>query len=679
MKNAALGLLVLALSSSLAGRAALAQERTAVLAAADRLLDSLFAVRELKEVAVSPDGRWAAWVEAIPPQENVAARHSAIYLADLDKPDAKPRRLTAGDAQADHDEHGIAWSRDGGRLAFLSDREQPGQLQVYLAEPTAGGVRRVTQATGYLADPRFSPDGQRLALLLTAGARQAIGATQPAAREVGVVEEHVDEQRLAVVELDSGEMRSVSPADHHVYEYDWSPDGERFAVIAAPGSGDNNWYIAKLYSVERASGRMQALFDPGMQIAVPRWSPDGRTIAFVGGLMSDEGLNGGDIFLAPAEGGPPRNVTPERKASASWLSWSASSQELMFAEHVDGGSGLASLDLRSGEVDTLWTGPETITATARGFGVTPGISLSQDGRRSAVIRHSFRQPPEIWVGPIGNWKQLTQANAKRRPEWGEAKSLHWNNDGRDVQGWLMYPKDYDAGRRYPMVVSVHGGPASACKPHWPRYSDLTWLSGLGYFVFCPNPRGSLGQGTAFTRANVKDFGHGDLSDILSGVDEIVGTLPVDGDRLGIAGWSYGGYMTMWAVTQTNRFRAAIAGAGIANWQSYYGQNEIDQWMIPFFGASVYDDPRVYAKSSPIEFIKQAATPTLLLVGERDKECPAAQSREFWHALKTLGVPTQLVIYPGEGHSIAQLEHRRDIARRSVAWFHERVASPKESR
>ncbi len=166
------------------------------------------------------------------------------------------------------------------------------------------------------------------------------------------------------------------------------------------------------------------------------------------------------------------------------------------------------------------------------------------------------------------------------------------------------------------------------------------LSRRGYYVLMPNPRGSFGWGERFTRANVKDFGYGDLRDILKGVDEVVRTRPVDGGRLGITGWSYGGYMTMWAVTQTGRFGAAVAGAGVCNWQSYYGQNGIDQWMIPFFGASAYDDPAVYARSSPITFIKRVTTPTLILVGERDVECPVPQSQEFYHALKTMGVATQ---------------------------------------
>ncbi len=223
-----------------------------------------------------------------------------------------------------------------------------------------------------------------------------------------------------------------------------------------------------------------------------------------------------------------------------------------------------------------------------------------------------------------------------------------------------------------MVVSVHGGPAAAKSPAWPAGFDATLLSASGYFVLFPNPRGSYGAGEEFTRANVKDFGYGDLRDILAGVDQVLKTQPVDASRIGITGWSYGGFMTMWAVTQTTRFRAAVAGAGIANWQSYYGENLIDQWMIPYFGASVYDDPATYAKMSPITFIKNVRTPTLIVVGDSDAECPAPQSYEFWHALKTLGVKTQLVVYPNEGHRFHKPEHQQDVVRRLAAWFDENM-------
>jgi dipeptidyl aminopeptidase/acylaminoacyl peptidase len=264
---------------------------------------------------------------------------------------------------------------------------------------------------------------------------------------------------------------------------------------------------------------------------------------------------------------------------------------------------------------------------------------------------------------------VTNENSARHAPWGRVENITWSNEGSAVQGWLLYPAGFDASKKYPMIVSIHGGPANLNTPHWPGVNfDLSVLSALGYFVFFPNPRGSYGQGETFTRANVKDFGYGDLRDILAGVDAVLKSAPVDSTRLGVAGWSYGGYMTMWTVTQTNRFKAAVAGAGIANYQSYYGENSIDQWMIPYFGASVYDDPAEYAKASPITFIKKARTPTLVVVGERDGECPMPQSYEFWHALRTLGVPTELVIYPGEGHSFRQPDHRRDVLERTVRWF-----------
>jgi dipeptidyl aminopeptidase/acylaminoacyl peptidase len=290
----------------------------------------------------------------------------------------------------------------------------------------------------------------------------------------------------------------------------------------------------------------------------------------------------------------------------------------------------------------------------------------------ATIRSSWASPPEVWAGPLGEWTARTSVNRDLKPEWGKTENIHWTSDGQPVEGWLMFPAHYDAARRYPMIVSVHGGPAAANKPHWPGTFDMSHMSAEGYFVFFPNPRGSYGAGETFTHANVKDFGYGDLRDINAGVDEVLRTYPVDPSRLGIGGWSYGGYMTMWTVTQTTRFHAAVAGAGIADWQSYYGENLIDQWMIPYFGASVYDDPQVYARSSPITYIKNVRTPTLILVGDSDAECPAPQSYEFWHALKSLGIKTQFVVYPNEGHRFHIPEHQRDVMRRAVAWFNENL-------
>jgi len=238
-----------------------------------------------------------------------------------------------------------------------------------------------------------------------------------------------------------------------------------------------------------------------------------------------------------------------------------------------------------------------------------------------------------------------------------------------VQGWLLYPKSYDPATRYPLLVIVHGGPAWIATPTWraPDF-DTTIYTNFGYFVFFPNARGSYGQGEKFTEANRRDWGFGDLQDMLAGVDAVSKQYPIDNRRVGILGWSYGGSTAMMAITQTNRFRAAVAGAGAGNWQSYYGQNSIDKWMIPYFGASVYDDPAAYARCSALTYIKHAKTATLVLVGERDGEAPPAQSIEFWHALKELGVPTRLMIYPDEGHDFFKQSDQIDVTVRTLEWF-----------
>jgi dipeptidyl aminopeptidase/acylaminoacyl peptidase len=182
------------------------------------------------------------------------------------------------------------------------------------------------------------------------------------------------------------------------------------------------------------------------------------------------------------------------------------------------------------------------------------------------------------------------------------------------------------------------------------------------------PRGSYGQGEGFTAANIRDFGYGDLRDVLTGIDAAERAAPIDDGRLGLTGGSYGGYMTMWTVTQTNRFKAALASAGMSDMLSYYGENGIEAWLLPYFGASVYDDPAAYARSSPITFIKNVHTPVFAYVGERDIECPAPQTQEFWHALKTLGVPTAIMIYPGEGHGLRDPKNAQDALARTLAWF-----------
>ena len=637
----------------------------------DPALKVIATTRRFLQTAISSDGARVAYVEAM-----AAPDQSAIYIAPRRRIGASPG---SSGGRAACDEHAISFSPDSQQIAFLSDCEKKDQLQLYVAPAEGGPARQLTHLKGLLAEPRWSPDGKRLALLFTENLPHAAGPLDPVPPESGVLESQIFEQRLTVVDTTDvhagSAARQISPKDMYIYEYDWAPDGRSFAATAAPGDGDANWWVAQLYTISAAApsgpGAMKSIYKPPVQqqIAVPRWSPNGKSIVFIGGLMSDEGSTGGDVFQIPATGGTPRNLTPGLASSASNISWPKASRWLFFTEHYDGGSAISQLDPATGRVERLWQGDESINPP---FDDT-GISFTADGKSSAVIRNSFSAPPEVWSGRIGEWTQVTHENKLRKPLWGEARSLHWTNDAFRIQGWLLYPVPFDANKKYPLVVAVHGGPASSLKPAWPSPGfNPVLLSQQGYFVLMPNPRGSYGHGEEFAAANVRDFGGGDLRDILAGVDEAIRAAPVDPERIGLTGWSYGGFMTMFAVTQTTRFKAAVAGAGISNWQSYYGQNAIDTWMIPYFGASVYDDPAIYGKMSAINFIKQVKTPTLIVVGDRDGECPAPQSYEFWRALKALGVKTRMVVYPDEGHSFHTPGHQKDVLLRMIAWFNENL-------
>ena len=611
------------------------------------------------DIALSPDGAHVAWV-----QSTAASTSKQTYVRGTSE--STPATLVKIPITGERTDSDPAWSPDSKTLAFFSSAGEKEQRQLWIVDADGSDPKKITDLKGYAARPHWSHDGKQIAFLYVEGASGG-GPLMAAAATTGVVDTAIHNQRIAVLDVTSGKLRQVSPENLHIYDYDWSPDGKTFVATAAPGPGDNNWWIAQIYTIDIAHGSAKSIYKPSLQVAVPRWSPDGKSIAFIEGLMSDEGSHGGDLFTIRPNGGDP-NKTPDRKMSVNSFFWQAPDRILVI-EYVGGGSAFSELSLADNSVRTIWKGPEGIHA----FGNFPNLALSKDGKFAAAVRSTYNSPPEVFAGPLGKWHQFTNNNTGFQANWGKAESIEWTNEGLNIQGWLVPPAKVEPGKKYPMVVLIHGGPSGVTTSEWPASAGMSRaiiaaLSARGYYVLLPNPRGSYGQGEEFTRANVKDFGGGDLRDILAGVDIATKKYPIDPARLGVTGWSYGGYMTMWTVTQTNRFRAAVAGAGIANWQSYYGQNLIDQWMIPFFGASVYDDPGVYEKSSPIRFIKNVKTPTLVIAGERDAECPSSQSYEFWHALKTLGVPTQLIVYTDEGHLFIKPAHQVDRMEQTVGWF-----------
>jgi len=636
------------------------------------LIEALGKTRTPSSAAISPDGTTVAW--AVRTREG-----SQIHLTDVANPDPAKEKIVGMESGATScGSSDPKWSPDGEWLAFVSDctakADKPGRDQVFVWSKRTGESKELTHLVGGIDSLAWSPDGKAIGFLFVENATRSAGALAAMKPWAGVIgEDGVEIQRVGVVDVASGSFSQLTPATLHVYEFDWSPDSKQLVFVGANPPGENNWWVAQLYTEEISGGHVKSILDTtkvsgplhGLQIAVPRWSPDGSRIAFIGGLMSDQGSTGGDIYLIPSTGGEPKNVTPGLAASVAYIGW-VGPQVIGIAEHVAGSSHITALDLNTGKdlPQVNATFPETIGAG----GLAMSVSVSNE-HMLTLIRSSFEKAPEVWAGPLDAMKQITHLNDGMNPAWGKTENIEWTSDGFKVQGWLLYPANYDPAKKYPLLVSVHGGPSSAVTPRWPGvgYGGVPF-SALGYFVFMPNPRGSYGQGEKFTQANIKDFGYGDLRDILAGMDVLEKRFPIDKDREGLTGWSYGGFMTMFGVTQTTRFKAAVAGAGISDWESYYGENSIDQWMVPFFGKTVYDDPAVYAKSSAIEYIKKVKTPTLVVVGDRDGECPAPQSFEFWHALRAEGVKTQLVVYPNEGHGFRDPAHRRDVLERALNWF-----------
>ncbi len=601
-------------------------------------------------IAISPDGQRIASIENddVPHDGDAPVEHLLIRDLDGGSREIGPSCAAAPACRPSSP----VWNGDGTRLAFLVEHPN-GASTIETVGRDGGRARVVLSFDGPLDTLRFGP-GDRLAVLATADAHKRVGATQAAARMAGEIGAAIDEQRIAVV--DHAALRFASPADLYVYEYAWRPDGG-FVGTAAPGNGDSNWWIAKLYAFD--AGGSRALFSPGPreQLADPVVSPDGRTVDFIGGWMSDFGSTGGDPYALSldAPSAAPVDLAPGARATTTALDWRC-------------GGGLTAVSLAGARIVVstlgahpreLWSGEDALGAGGWNLG------LACDGAHTAAIREGFTRPPELVAGAIGAWRPVTHVNDHLSPP-ATARSVEWTDDNVNVQGWLLQPAG-TAGPR-PMIVDVHGGPQAAAIPEFPRRGLVHDLLARGYDVFMPNYRGSFGQGEMFAAASIGDVGGGDWRDVLAGVDAAERAAPIDDRRLGIEGASYGGYMTMWAVTRTHRFRAAAADAGVSDWLSIEGEAPQAGSDEVTFGGSVYDDVQPYLRASPITHMRGVETPTLVTVGDRDVECPMPQSQEFYTALKALDVPTSFVVYKDEGHALVKDADRVDLRRRTVAWF-----------
>ncbi len=615
-----------------------------------------------RDANLSPDGRCVAFCVRRACKDGTPELPGVIWLADVAT--GKSRQFTFGRAT----DLAPRWSPDSTRLAFLSDRAQPGQRQLYVIDVSGGEARVLTDLRGRLDWPAWSPDGREIAFLYVENAPEP----PTAGADAHVEDEKPRYVRAYAVDVETRVIRPLTPDGFKIHELAWSPAGDRLAVIATQGDPTpSGWYTAQLYVIPARGpepGQMRQVCSANRQICAVAWSPDGRQLAYLTSIISDQPLWQGDVCIVDAAGGEARQITPANTPmSITRLDWIESDRMIYSARQLDGTS-YGSLTVSAGQIEPYWSDYAMI-----GDWTVPRIHVSAGGRAFATVLERPHTPPQVWTGSLADksqpWQQVSQFEYTPL-KLGNMVPTTWRAaDGLEIVGHIVYPVDYEPDRRYPTFVEIHGGPAWSWLPHYAVWWEwwYQYLAGRGYLVFLPNIRGSAGRGTVYTEANVGDMGGGDWQDVLSGVDHLVEMGLADPDRLGIGGWSYGGFMTAWAVSQTTRFKAAIMGAGLGNWESYYAQNSIRDWQRVYFRSTPYEDPAAHRAKSAINFIQQARTPTLILHGQEDHDVSLPQAYEMYVALRALGVETQLVTYPREDHPILERQHQLDLLTRVAEW------------
>lgn len=620
-------------------------------------VDDLLELKHVGDAEVSPDGREVAYVVSAATFE-VGEKSAASRVWLVSSRGGDSRQITRGpgsDVQP-------RWSPDGKSLAFRSDRQERGVAQIYILSRDLGEPTAVTSFAGGVSDFAWSPDGQQIAAVVV--------DSKPDHDEGDdhvLYEDDARYARLWLIDVASGEATQVTQGDEHVWEFCWSPGGTALAAIVARTPHRWNWYRASLVRFDLDSGRSTTLHTPERQIARPVWSPDGKWIAVTTSIWSDPGMTGGDVLLIASDGSETRRLAGNDKRSHLTVHWEPGSHSLLTASLERGAAAMCQLTL-DGSTETLWREEKDF--------LTDSMSTSAETSAVAAVLSSSNEPGEVWLGDAGaevQWRQLTHHNEDfvgRVP--GHVETRHWlAPDGQEIQGLLIHPDSVPSGQSAPMVTMIHGGPTGTSPYLFPEWGTSGWIHELlrrGVAVFLPNARGSAGWGLDFAEANQRDMGGADLQDVLSGVDDCVNSGIADPDRLGVCGWSYGGYMTAWTVTQTTRFKAAIAGASITNWVSFHGTTDIPAFDEFFYRADPFDLHGPYISCSPIYAVDKVSTPTLFLHGERDLICPVGQAQEMFRALRVRGVPTECVIYPREGHPIRETAHRRDMLSRGVEWL-----------
>lgn len=626
----------------------------------------------VQQTAIAPDGSRVAYVVRVPLIEGEQSEYlSHVWLVDADGGNAV--QFTRGDASATNP----SFSPDGRWLAFTTRREGPdgdAQNQVWAISVAGGEAFPVTASETGVGSYAWSPSGDRIAFLARDPDTEEEKARKREKRDPIFVDQNFKFNHIYSVAFDPslsppGEAIRHTEGAYHVTSFDWAPDGSRFVFShqADPRLDEGARASAISTAAARGAPRVEALVDLGGTDTSPRFSPDGAWVAFISSGDTPQRVGLGDVYVVPSSGGAPRMLSESHDRSGGLQGWSRDGSSVLLVESIGTTRHVTALPADGGPRVQLSRGP----------GVIGAVSFAGDADAMAFSWQTTDDPMDVHVSPVSAFapSAVTDLHAGiDMPALGRTEVLTWRSqDGRfDIEGLLTYPVDYDPSRSYPLILNVHGGPAGVYVQSFTGAAstyNIQYFAQEGYAVLRPNPRGSTGYGKDFRFANVRDWGFGDMDDLMAGVDEAIDMGVAHPDSLLLMGWSYGGYMTSFAVTRTDRFKAASMGAGLPNLVSMVTTTDIGEYIVAHMdGAEFWEDYDEYERHSAMYRIANVTTPTQVIHGENDLRVPFTQGQEFYRALGRLGVPTEMIVLPRTPHGPREPKLQMEVSKVILSWF-----------
>lgn len=635
-------------------------------------------VKQVGSVAVAPDAQRVAFQVGVAVMEGEKSEWlTHVHVANADG--SGGFQLTHGEKSATQP----AWSPDGRWIAFLSARS--GKSNVWRIRVDGGEAEQLTDEKGEVSAFRWSPDGKQIAFVMPDPKTEDEEKAEREKRDARVVDENIKLSRLYAVAIQPDSQgkrtaRRLTPMDRNIGapfgggDLSWSPDGTAIAFSHTTSPSPNDWPSADISVVDVATGAVRPLAATAAAESDPWFSPDGKWIAFA---ASDDPPTWGftsRVHVVAVGGGPPRPLAESFDRQPDVVGWSADGKLVYIAETRRTVSHLAALPV-DGQPATDVSLPDVMVGAP---------ALNTGATHVGFVTQAADRPPEAAISAIKTFRpsQVSRVQDFPTAPLGRTEVVRWRApDGKEIEGLLTYPVGYQAGARVPLLVIVHGGPTGVFTQSFIARSGaypIAAFASEGYAVLRCNVRGSSGYGRDFRYANYQDWGGGDYGDIMSGVDAMIQTGVADPERLGVMGWSYGGYMTSWIITQTKRFRAASVGAGVTNLMSFTGTADIASFIPDYFGGEYWDVFDRWRSHSAMFNVKGVATPTLIQHGEEDRRVPISQGYELYNALKRQGVPTRMIVYPRQPHGIQEPQFQLDSMKRNLEWFAQWLLSRKVS-